>query len=235
MVLRPDEPPLGRLSPAEQNWLAATVKCLLQIDEYRKGDTVNESGHCIFEIGSAYIQCRAPNYAKHLICEAVSGKLVPEIAAILTPEKKDRLVHEFGFIAPGRSPNFAQRIEIKSDADLAYAARLAYRVFRDIYGVKDFAVAKFKVWPPKPVALSVPESEKPNTSNFIDKDSQEVTILRLAAEGGSLDLVGYKDHAGWRFQVRTDESALMDLLTEGTPLDYRRRRRVHGSARGTKH
>ena len=43
-VLRPGEPPLGSLSPVEQNWLAATVKCLLQIDEYRKGDTVNESG-----------------------------------------------------------------------------------------------------------------------------------------------------------------------------------------------
>lgn len=71
---------------------------------------------------------------------------MPEIGAILTPEKESRLVHEFGFTAPGQSPNYAQRIEIKSKADLAYTARLAYRVFKDIYDVKDFGVAKFKVW-----------------------------------------------------------------------------------------
>jgi Topoisomerase C-terminal repeat len=36
-----------------------------------------------------------------------------------------------------------------------------------------------------------------------DVDAQEVTILSLAAEGGGLDLVGIKDHSGWRFQIRT--------------------------------
>jgi len=47
-----------------------------------------------------------------------------------------------------------------------------------------------------------------------DVDAKEVTILRLGAAGGSLVLVGSKDHSGWRFQVRTDESTLLDLLTE---------------------
>jgi hypothetical protein len=154
---------------------------LVQIVEYQKGETANKSGHCIFEIGSAYIQCRAPIYAKYLICEAVSGKLVPDIATILTPEKKDRLVLEFGFLAPGRSPNFAQRIEIKSNADLAYAARLAYRIFRDIYDVKDFGVATFKVWPPKAVALSAPESGKPTTRTFVLTIDKQRLTLKLEA------------------------------------------------------
>jgi hypothetical protein len=152
-ALRPGEPQLGTPSLVDQNWLASALACLVQIDDYRKGQTVNTSGHCIFEVGSAYIQVRAPHYADHFICEAVSGKFVPAIAAILTPEKQDRLVHEFGFLAPGRSPNLAQRIDIKSKPDRAYAARLAYRIFRDIYGARDFAAAKFKVWPPKAVAL----------------------------------------------------------------------------------
>ena len=89
----------------------------------------------------------------------------------------DRLVLEFGFIAPGRSPNFAQRIDIKSNADLACAARLAYRLFRDIYLIKDFGVAKFKVWPPKAVALSVPDNGTPTSRQFIlTIDKQPVTL-----------------------------------------------------------
>ena len=178
---RPGEPPLGILSPAEQNWLASAIKLLVQIDEYRKGRTINETGHCIFEFGSAYVQFRAPNYADYLICEAVSGKLSPDIATILTPEKMDRLLLEFGFIAPGRSPNFAQRIEIKSKPDLAYATRLAYRVLRDIYDVKDFGVTKFKVYPAKAIALSVPEARKPTTQKFILTIDKQLLTLKLNA------------------------------------------------------
>jgi hypothetical protein len=106
---------------------------------------------------------------------------VPEIGTILTPEKTDRLLHEFGFIAPGRSPNFAQRIEIKTNADLAYAGRLAFRVFRDIYDVKDFATGKFKVSPAKPVALSVPESGKPTTKKFVLTIDNQPLTLQLEA------------------------------------------------------
>jgi hypothetical protein len=180
-TLRPGEQPLGDLSAVEENWLAAAVKYLIQIDGYRKGDAINESGHCIFEVGAAYIQFRAPNYATYLICEAVSGKLVPDVAAILTSEKTDRLIHEFGFLPPGRSPNYAQKIETKTNDDLAYAGRLAFRVFRDIYGVTDFGPAKFKVWPSKPVALTVPESEKPTTSKFILTIDNQPLTLKLEA------------------------------------------------------
>jgi hypothetical protein len=44
--------------------------------------------------------------------------------------------------------------------------------------------------------------------------SEEVTILRLGGAGGDLELVGVQEPAGWRFQVRTNEAALLDLLDE---------------------
>jgi hypothetical protein len=58
---------------------------------------------------------------------------VPEVASILTQAKRNQLEHEFGFAAPGHSKNFSQKIEIKGKEDLAYVARLAFRVLRDVY------------------------------------------------------------------------------------------------------
>ena len=75
--------------------------------------------------------------------------------AILTPEKRDRLVQEFGFAAPGYSKNFSQKIEIKGNDDLAYVARMVFRVLRNIYDVKDFGSTKFKLSILKP-ALPIP-------------------------------------------------------------------------------
>jgi T3SS (YopN, CesT) and YbjN peptide-binding chaperone 3 len=180
-ALRPGEPPLGMLSPDEQSWLTSAIKCLVQIEDYRKGKTTNKSGHCIFEVGSAYVQFQAPNHANDLICEAVSGELLPDIAAILTSEKIQRLVREFGFVAPRRSPNFAQRIAIESRDDLAYAARLAYRLFRDVYDVTSFDGAKFKLWPPKAVAVAAPEIRKPTSRKFVLTIDKQPLTLKLEA------------------------------------------------------
>jgi hypothetical protein len=69
---------------------------------------------------------------------------VPEIAQVLTREKKDRLVREFGFTPPGSSKNFSRKVAIQNLFDLAYVARLAFRVLRDVYDVTDFGSAKFK-------------------------------------------------------------------------------------------
>ena len=198
-VLRPGEPPLGSLSPVEHGWLASAFKCLLQIEDYRKAKATNKSGHCIFEVGPAYVQFQAPNYTSYLTGEAVSGRLLPGIAAILTPEKIERLVREFGFVSPGRSPNFVQRIEIKSRADLAYAARLAYRIFRDIYDVTSFDGAKFKVWPPKAVALSGPESRKPTTRKFVLTIDKQPLTLKLEAILGLFGKTRTMEFAGGRW------------------------------------
>jgi hypothetical protein len=56
--------------------------------------------------------CLAPSFGTYLRCESVSEKFIPEIGAILTPEKRDQLVREFGFTAPGYSKNFSQKIEV---------------------------------------------------------------------------------------------------------------------------
>jgi hypothetical protein len=144
--LRPDESPLAGPSLAEQNWLAAATMFLTQIDENRRVENMVGNSYCIFDFDDVYFQCLAPPDHTLLFCEAVSAESVPEIGRILAPEKEDRLIREFGFAAPGNSsPNFSREIEVKSVDDLDYVARVAYRVLRDIYGVKDFGTATFKV------------------------------------------------------------------------------------------
>ncbi|HWJ19015.1 MAG TPA: hypothetical protein VNR65_09850 [Geobacterales bacterium] len=146
------------MSLADQNWLAVALAYLIQIDESRRAENAYGSSYCIFEAGRAYFQCLAPSFGTYLRCEAVSEKFVPEMGAILTPEKRDRLVQEFGFTAPGYSKNFSQKIEIKDKDDLAYVARMAFRVLRDVYAVTDFGATKFKVLlpePAKPVSVQI--------------------------------------------------------------------------------
>jgi hypothetical protein len=171
MTLRPDEAPLGELALVDWRWLETAMTHLTQIDQSRRAVNVCDNAYCTFDVGLAYFQCLAPPFGSYLRCETVSEKCVPEIAEILTPEKRDRLVHEFGFSSSTK--NFEQRIAINGDEDLAYVARMAFRVLKDIYGVKDFGAAKFKLSMPKPalpvaqaIALPispamVPAAEKP--------------------------------------------------------------------------
>jgi hypothetical protein len=145
IVLRPlrkEEPPLGRLSPSETRWLETAFVNLTRIDQWRM--TESSDAYCIFEVGPAYFQCLAPPYDRYLRCESVSEGYVPEIGRILTPEKKDRLVREFGFALLGPSKNFSRKIEIHNLFDLAYVARLAFRILREVYDVKDFESTNFK-------------------------------------------------------------------------------------------
>jgi hypothetical protein len=140
----------------DQNWLAVAMDHLTRIDESRRVPNANENAYCIFDVGRAYFQCLAPSFGTYLRCESVSENFRPELAAILTPEKRDRLVREFGFTAPGYSKNFSQKIEIKGTDDLAYVARMAFRVLRDVYGVADFGAAQFSLSLPTP-APPIPE------------------------------------------------------------------------------
>lgn len=142
--LREGEPPLGRISPSEEHWLRNAFFYLRRIDYWRRKNESN--AHCIFEIGPVYFQCFAPPHDRYLRCEAVSDKYVPEVASILTSEKRQKL-NEFGFSAPGASKNFSRKIEIESQKDLAFVARLAFRVLRDVYSVGDFENARLKIGP----------------------------------------------------------------------------------------
>ncbi|MDH2404211.1 hypothetical protein QCM77_30295 [Bradyrhizobium sp. SSUT18] len=143
--LRREESPLGNLSASEKRWLETAFIHLNRIDQRRM--TESSDAYCIFEAGRAYFQCFAPTHDRYFRCESVSEEYVPEIAQVLTREKKDRLVREFGFAAPGASKNSSRKIEIRNAYDLAYVARLALRILRDIYDVRDFELAKFKSSP----------------------------------------------------------------------------------------
>jgi hypothetical protein len=84
-ALRPGEPPLGSLTPEEQNWLVDAFAQLNRIYETRIAGRSGESAFCIFEAGNVYVQFRASWDADQLECEAVSTNFVPEIASILEP------------------------------------------------------------------------------------------------------------------------------------------------------
>jgi hypothetical protein len=149
---------LGNLTVTDQYWLMTALARLIQIDESRRAENAHGSSYCIFEAGRAYFQCLAPAFGTYLRCESVSEKFVPEMGAILTAKKRDRLVREFGFTAPGYSKNFSQKIEIEGKDDLAYVARMAFRVLRDVYDVTDFGATKVKVLipgPAKPVFMQI--------------------------------------------------------------------------------
>jgi hypothetical protein len=132
--LRPGEPSLGTLMVEEQNWLVTAVIHLIRIDENRVAGQPGNAAFCVFDFGNAYVQFLAPFDGKHFLCEAASAKTVPKLAATLTSEKEE-LLYDIGFEAVGISPNYSQTVEIESIEDIGYAARLAFRVLKQIYGV----------------------------------------------------------------------------------------------------
>jgi DnaJ domain len=139
--LRPGELPLGEISPDEEIWLTKVFSYLSQI---AKGNRANNP-FCIFEAtndvcGMVYVQFLAPEYARLLICEAVSAENNPGVAPILTLDRQ-RLLYEFGFAPP--SQNYSTEIDIECDDDIAYAARLAFHVLRKIYDVRNFSSGHF--------------------------------------------------------------------------------------------
>jgi hypothetical protein len=92
------------------------------------------------------VQFLAPFDGKHFLCEAASAKTAPELAATLTSEKEE-LLYDIGFEAVGISPNYSQTVEIESVEDIGYAARLAFRVLKQIYGVTSYGSGKFELNP----------------------------------------------------------------------------------------
>jgi hypothetical protein len=142
--LRPGEPPLGSLSSEEERWLATAFIHLNRIYENRAAGRPGNNALWVFDLGNIYVQFLAPWDLGLLVCEAVSGKSVPEIAAILTTKGKATL-RQLGFEAPEISPNYSQTIKIRDVDDLAYAARLGFRALKQVYGVTDLDSGTFMV------------------------------------------------------------------------------------------
>ena len=232
--LRLGEPPLGPLGLHELSWLDAALTHLQLIYRRRRDGSPRECAFCIFSFGSApgYVQFLAHFDAERLYCEAASTKSVPDIATVLT-SKRDDLLRSFGFAGPGASTNYSQRIDVRGTADLAYAARLAFHVMKQVYGITDFGHGAFKLnLPSKEPRWQVARPTAGETSAFIgatafkkaaakhpvDRDAtveaekpvgREV-ILGVGAEGGSLALYGRRDPDGWRyFATMVDQTRML--------------------------
>ena len=142
-ALRSGEPPLGSRTPKEKSWLTTAFKHLQRIYEKRETGGPGDNACCVFEVGNIYVQFLASWDAKQLECEAVSAKFARELATVLTTGG-DEALRKLGFKPPEISPNYSQTIKIEGVEDLAYAARLAFRVLRQVYRVADFSLATFK-------------------------------------------------------------------------------------------
>jgi hypothetical protein len=136
-------------TPDEQSWLTLAFSYLKQIDRLRStmADR-SKSPACFFRTsnvtGIVYMQFLARFDSELLLCEAVSAESNPALTTFLTLDKKS-LLHDLGFEPPNGSPNYEQQIKtVESDDDIAYVVRLAFRVFKQIYEVKDFASATFE-------------------------------------------------------------------------------------------
>jgi type III secretion system-like peptide-binding chaperone len=143
-VSRPDEPSLGDLTSTEQEWLATATDRLRLIYSQREKGRPENCAFCIFDGGNGYVQFLAPFDAERLYCEAASAKFEPQLEALLA-SGGDAALRKMGFAPPDKSPNYSQRIKIDGVEDLAYAARLAFRVFKQVYHVEDINTVSFKV------------------------------------------------------------------------------------------
>lgn len=142
-TLRSGEHSLGVLTPEDKKWLATAFEYLNEVYAKRERGKPGHEGYCLFTIGKFYVQFKASWNSDTLACEAVSAKSIPALATVLTP-KSDEILHKYGLEPPELfSPNYSQTIKIDSAADIGYAVRLAYRVFKEVYKVTDFSSTKF--------------------------------------------------------------------------------------------
>jgi hypothetical protein len=153
-VSRPDEPPLGTLSSTERKWLSTAFDQLQLIYKEREAGNPRDNAFCIFEIGNVYIQFLARWDAQLLVCEAVSAKSNPQVETILATEG-DATLRTFGFEPPSVSPNYSQTIKVDGVEELAYAARLAFRVLKQVYHVEDMSAVTLKVQVPSKTARTM--------------------------------------------------------------------------------
>jgi hypothetical protein len=214
-TLRPGEAPLGSLTPEEQHWLATAFAHLNRVYGAREAGKPGNEAFCIFEVGNAYVQFRAPWDSQQLVCEAVSARSVPEIAAVLTT-KADEALRQLGFKAPEIPPNYSQTITIGCPEDLGYAVRLAFRVMKQVYQVMDFRPSTFKENIPSG-RESIRERitrEISNNPRFKEaKPYRYETVVEVGAEGGTIAIVGMRHGGGWTFR-RTVNDSTPELIDE---------------------
>jgi hypothetical protein len=143
--LKPGEPELGALSWGEQNWLGTAMAHLTHVYQKRALTKPDDYCFCIFSFsGHIFVQFSTVFDEESLYCEAVSAAF-SNSARSLTEQRENLLLREFGFAPPGDSPNYSREIDVHDLTDLGYAARLAFRVLKQVYLVERFEVGTFKL------------------------------------------------------------------------------------------
>jgi hypothetical protein len=89
----------------------------------------------------------------------------------------DETLRRLGFEAPGISPNYSQTIKIKGVEDLAYAARFAFRLLKQVYRVPNLGSATFKVKLPR----KTPTSKKLPTSLATEQNIGKTSLQTIAS------------------------------------------------------
>lgn len=128
---------------------------LNRIYENRMAGSLGKEAFCVFMAGKVYVQFLASWDEDTFQCEAASVKSVPEIGAIFTTQADD-VLRKLGFKPPKVSPNYSQAIKIEGVNDLGYAARLAFRVLKQVYRITDLSSAAFKEFIPARAGVSPP-------------------------------------------------------------------------------
>ncbi|RAI44052.1 hypothetical protein CH341_11215 [Rhodoplanes roseus] len=88
--------------------------------------------YVVFSAGIGYVQCGPETAPVAIYCEAQSAESWPALAAVLTPQRIERL-HRAGFADPGRAPNYSRSYAPESFTD-AVVAREILTILFDVYG-----------------------------------------------------------------------------------------------------
>lgn len=94
-----------------------------------------------FNAGIGYIQCMQETPAA-MYCEAQSEESWPALSAILTPERRT-ILHNAGYIDPGRSPNYSKSYPYSSYDDAGLAREILTLLY-EVYGYS--GATKLKIY-----------------------------------------------------------------------------------------
>jgi hypothetical protein len=86
----------------------------------------------IFDAGIGYIQCMPETPPPALYCEAQSAESWPALAAIVTPDRVEKL-HKAGYADPGRAPNYWKLYSFDKATDTVIASEIL-TILHEVYG-----------------------------------------------------------------------------------------------------
>lgn len=96
----------------------------------------------VISAGLGYVQCAPGTSPPVIYCEAQSAESWPALAAVLTPERRQKLKRA-GYADPGRAPNYSRNYPTDTFSDAAIASQVL-TVLHDVYGYNGVAKLEFE-------------------------------------------------------------------------------------------